>query len=558
MDEPPKPIGPTKLKIRLSTKPSSSQSSQSNPSQVGGFSQNSLAPSNASQSTPPSDPPPKKKPSLKLKTKPSVPVSSGQDVKPKKTKAGRPAKPSAKALESKKRPRGDESHSEAEASIKAQPPKKKAVIIIKPKTPVPTTPSGLTPVMIKAKVKGRPPKRILGEGYDSEASDREIDPVIEEQFILRMAPGEDCDYLRNCIASKLIGVNRYNNGADVSMKFYHDYGRRASVTIRGRVYAATMVDLPCIIEGLKSWDKRGWWKSADICQMLWVFARVRDEAEAKTVPLPEIIDQNTFQYPHGLTGPMHNVRKRRFRKRLRRDEIEKVEAEVERLLEADSKAVRTNYTIVDPTQESRRQSEAYSRDGSHTPFRHGTQQQYSENEGDEEEDAEGEDDEGYMFNDTQDQGNFGMEDYNPVDDADLEADLEAAMEADFEETAGTPLLDTPTAMSPPMAMSMGMGDLAHEGETEEADSGDDSGEMDDDDDDGRDSEMDAEEKERLDQIQGMKEDIAEMEREVTVQEAKLLATPNLILKKRIEDQIRKLTMELQLKKSSIGQGEDHE
>jgi TATA-binding protein-associated factor Taf7 len=33
------------------------------------------------------------------------------------------------------------------------------------------------------------------------------------------------------------------------------------------------VDLPCIVEGMKSWDRRGWYKSADICQMLLVLGR---------------------------------------------------------------------------------------------------------------------------------------------------------------------------------------------------------------------------------------------------------------------------------------------
>ncbi|KAI9052762.1 hypothetical protein LZ554_003035 [Drepanopeziza brunnea f. sp. 'monogermtubi'] len=565
MAELPKKNPPTKLKIRIGPKPPAgttpSQSSQSSPPAQDYLNQSGTL-SIPSLSTPPSVAP-SKKPSLKLKTKVFTPGTAHQDVKPKKSKAGRPARPSAKLIDNKKRGRDDESQSEAEATIKVQPPKKKQTIIFKapggPRTPVPATPTAITPVMIKAKVKGKPPKRIPGEGYDSEASDREIDPVIEEEFILRMAPGEDCDYLRDCIAKKLIGGNRLSNGADVSMKFYQEHGRRASVTIRGRVYAATMVDLPCIIEGMKSWDKRGWWKSADICQMLWVFAQVNSEAEAKTIPLPEIIDQNTFQYPHGLTAPMHNVRKRRFRKRMHKVEIEKVEAEVERLMEADSKAVRTKHTIIDPGRESRRQSEAFSRDGSNTPFRHGTQQQYSENEEDGEEDAEGEEDDGYFINNDQNDANVKLEDYDPIDDALLEADLEAAMEADFGDfgdavdtgdavdAAGTPIAETPSVMTPSMSINM-----PPEEEQEEADSGDDSVEDDDDD---ESSEIDAEERNRLNQIQGMKEDIAEMERELVAQEAKLVATSNLILKKRIEDQIRKLKTELQLKKSSIGEGE---
>ena len=42
----------------------------------------------------------------------------------------------------------------------------------------------------------------VGLGYDSEASDREDDPAIEEQIILRCRPGEDAEYLRSCLERK--------------------------------------------------------------------------------------------------------------------------------------------------------------------------------------------------------------------------------------------------------------------------------------------------------------------------------------------------------------------
>ena len=42
----------------------------------------------------------------------------------------------------------------------------------------------------------------VGLGYDSEASDREDDPAIEEQIILRCRPGEDTEYLKSCLERK--------------------------------------------------------------------------------------------------------------------------------------------------------------------------------------------------------------------------------------------------------------------------------------------------------------------------------------------------------------------
>ncbi|TKA66817.1 hypothetical protein B0A49_07567 [Cryomyces minteri] len=179
--------------------------------------------------------------------------------------------------------------------------------------PKPSTPFAPN---LKLKTKGQPPPRPVGVGYDSEASNAEADPAIESQFVLRMQPGDDCDYLRHAIEDKKIGVSLAEGGADVSMKWLDREGRRCVVTIRGIAYAASLVDLPCVIEGMKNWDKRGWWKVADICQMLLVLGPVASEAEAKAHPLPREVDEATWQFAHGLTPPMHWVRKRRFRERV--------------------------------------------------------------------------------------------------------------------------------------------------------------------------------------------------------------------------------------------------
>jgi transcription initiation factor TFIID subunit 7 len=42
----------------------------------------------------------------------------------------------------------------------------------------------------------------VGLGYDSEASDREDDPAIEEQVILRCRGGDDAEYLKECLERK--------------------------------------------------------------------------------------------------------------------------------------------------------------------------------------------------------------------------------------------------------------------------------------------------------------------------------------------------------------------
>jgi transcription initiation factor TFIID subunit 7 len=105
------------------------------------------------------------------------------------------------------------------------------------------------------------------------------------------------------------------------MKFFPGDKQR----VRGCPYAATLVGLLCVIERIKSWDRQGWWKSVDICQMLWVFALIRKEEEAKMILLSKIIDPDTFQYRYSLTPPTYYAREGRFRKRISRTVIKAVE-----------------------------------------------------------------------------------------------------------------------------------------------------------------------------------------------------------------------------------------
>jgi transcription initiation factor TFIID subunit 7 len=487
------------------------------------------------------------------------PPTPGQPVsKPvQKTKAGRAPKPSAKLMANKNGKRTKEDSGDEDGTITAnkrpptevgRPTKKVRLSIASgPKTPK-------TPTVLKAKFKGKPPKRPFGEGYDSEASDREEDPLIEEEFVLRMAPGEDCEYLRKMIDEKKIGIGKKEGGADVQMKFLHPEGRRAVVTVRGRHYAATLVDLPCVIEGMKSWDKKGWYKAADICQMLYVFAEVPSEAAAGTIELPKVVDPNTFQYPHGITPPMHNARKRRFRKRLHRSAIEAVEDAVEKLLEADAQAESTRFEIIEP-EGSRLGSRALST-ASPGPFRNG-RNEYSEDE-----DAEGEADDGNdYFSHVKDEEEeapplVGEVEEDDEADEDMEAALEAALEADFM-GAGTP--SSNVAMEDPSALLTNGGSPEADGEVEEG-SGDESSAGDDDDDDDDDAdgedEIDEDERARLAQLQGAKEDIAEMEKQLGNLEAQMATQANPILKRRIKDNIEKVKAELQLRKSAIGEADE--
>lgn len=425
------------------------------------------------------------------------------------------------------------------------------------------------PPSIRLRSKGEPPVRPKGVGYDSEASDTEKDPALEEQFILRMQPGEDCDYLRQAVTEKRFGP-RSQGGADISFKSLTKDGRRAVLTIRGHIYAASLVDLPCIIEGLKSWDKRGWYKSADICQMLLVLGRVNSEEEAHTYPLPRDVDESTFQYAHGITPPLRWVRKRRFRKRISNRTIEAVELEVARLLREDMAAESPpEFEILDYAQYMRETS-AMSEDGARYNL---AGQDY-----DDEQDAEGEVDEygmdGYAQPSAQEEGGDDFED-------ELAAEMEAALAAHADgdsapasaaagnshtQLTATTLTAVPvvTKMEPggetegevdgdleagtpntkPQTPAETSGDDDEDDESEEGSSGDEADETD----------LDEDALEQQRQLEQQREEIAELEVLVQTETLKWESMANPILKSKLGKRVQSLKQALELKKVSFGEG----
>lgn len=114
--------------------------------------------------------------------------------------------------------------------------------------------------------------------YDRELDSDDEDLTFEEQFILRMPAGDDCDRLRRAVASREVG-------SDVWFKFKgpsHDItgarlqytdvmwtdSRRAVVHVGNSTYSSKLVDLPCIVESQKTLDNKQMFKVADICQVL--------------------------------------------------------------------------------------------------------------------------------------------------------------------------------------------------------------------------------------------------------------------------------------------------
>ncbi|KAL9937133.1 hypothetical protein V8E36_004368 [Tilletia maclaganii] len=195
------------------------------------------------------------------------------------------------------------------------------------------------------------------QGYNREldSSDDEGEGLaFEEQIIFRMSAGPDCDKLRDMVKNKEVGDS---GAAEVSLEFKDS--RRAIFKFGNSRYSAKLVDLPTITESHKILDNKQLFKVADISQMLLVEEKLRDsDAAANGDPgsassghagssLDKAFDIDDFIYPHGITPPMHWARKRRFRKRANKRNIETVEKEVERLIEEDELAEKVEFELID-------------------------------------------------------------------------------------------------------------------------------------------------------------------------------------------------------------------
>lgn len=402
------------------------------------------------------------------------------------------------------------------------------------------------PKLVGITHRGKAPPRPTGVGYDSEDSDVERDPAIQQALILRMEDGEDADYLRQAIADGRIGPQPNAGDAEVSLKFIEKNYRRAIVKIRGRLYAAVLVDIPCIVESMKSFDKKGWWKVADIAQMLLVLGRCQKEEEAKTFPLPREVSKD-FQYAHGLTPPMHWVRKRRFRKRVNYNEIANVEEEVERLLRADDQWIQNGGTVLPIIEQGRLEAQQFAE----------AQEEY---EDDEYEDAEGE-----AIETVETDGQEYEDDEEDMVDDDLEARMQAEFDLENEVEGSDMVVESPapivdqaaslsavenTMLETPVSTPVATG-----AETQDEESDED--ESDEDEEDSPDA-FDEDAVARAAELAQQREEVQDLEREVERARQKVQAMTNQLLRQREMQKLAALEEDLKLKKSAFGLDQEDE
>lgn len=130
-------------------------------------------------------------------------------------------------------------------------------------------------------------------------------------------------------------------------------GDEQDVTLKGR-----LCDLPTVVETYKTTDKKTFYKSGTISQML-VCAEAEGDINPRNKKYHGSKDPRRFQMFHGLTPPLKNVKKSRFRKIIRKRHCEapEVEKELKRLLRDDMDAETVDFELVpDPEWEKKSKS----------------------------------------------------------------------------------------------------------------------------------------------------------------------------------------------------------
>lgn len=176
--------------------------------------------------------------------------------------------------------------------------------------------------------------------------DRDDSAELETQVILRL-PKEPAQVLRECLREGGPSLKER-----LTVKLENDL-RYGEVRFDHWLMYAKLVDLPTVTESLKTIDSKSFYKTADVCQMLMCkyepdLPTTDDESPTKNKKKdPNKVDKK-FLWPHGITPPCKNVRKRRFRKTLKKKYVEapEIEKEVKRLLRADNEAVNVKWDIV--------------------------------------------------------------------------------------------------------------------------------------------------------------------------------------------------------------------
>uniref|UniRef100_A0A1E1X6R1 Putative transcription initiation factor tfii-d subunit n=1 Tax=Amblyomma aureolatum TaxID=187763 RepID=A0A1E1X6R1_9ACAR len=177
---------------------------------------------------------------------------------------------------------------------------------------------------------------------------------LESQFVLRL-PGQVAAALRAAVRS---GVMNLKDRLTIQLE---PDNRHGTVSFDRWSLSARVVDLPSIIESHKTLDRKTFYKTADVAQLMIckeedagedeeakkAAAAADDEESLRRKERKDAKDKK-YQHPHGITPSLKNVRKRRFRKVLKKKYVDfpEIEKEVKRLFRMDNEAISIRYEVV--------------------------------------------------------------------------------------------------------------------------------------------------------------------------------------------------------------------
>ncbi|KAJ1058028.1 hypothetical protein K5549_015253 [Capra hircus] len=183
------------------------------------------------------------------------------------------------------------------------------------------------------------------ENKEMSGSQDEPPHELENQFILRL-PVEHASIVRKMVHS---GTSAMKNKLKIDL--FSD-ARRAVVEVDNVSLAAKLVDLPCVIGSLKTLDKKSFYKTADVSQMLVCTADAEvpsspeepiTSTDPKAIRKAEKRRKKKYTWKHGITPPLKNVRKRRFRKTTKKvtdiKQIEEIELPEEKAIPAEHRVL---------------------------------------------------------------------------------------------------------------------------------------------------------------------------------------------------------------------------
>ncbi|KAL0369372.1 UNVERIFIED_CONTAM: Transcription initiation factor TFIID subunit [Sesamum angustifolium] len=167
---------------------------------------------------------------------------------------------------------------------------------------------------------------------------------MEEQFILRVPPAvaERIERLLNDSASS-------SEDKSLDLLFSED-GRTGTFVIGSDRFSASLLDLPTVVESYKTYDDNVLIKTADIGQLIKLWYGIStyrlvadDNGQGGGDGVPEAVE-----YRHGLTPPMRDARRRRFRREpdLNPEVVGRVEKDLQNIMAVEQLRILISFYLV--------------------------------------------------------------------------------------------------------------------------------------------------------------------------------------------------------------------